>query len=185
MYITQPASQRNQLWVTDIDGGNRVKLATGEDLGTGTWAPDNFHLSFEEAGANAAPKAYIVGADGSGLRQLPRTENVVWSSVWSPDQRSIYVAGVEKEIWGSMPTVWKWSMDSSNPEKFVDNCCVVTDIDPAGQYLLGVVLFGEKTGIYEVSISDRKCIPLLPAVKSQFTVRPGETAKSSGPPRSR
>ena len=55
-------------------------------------------------------------------------------------------------------------MDGSNPEKFVDDCCVAWDADPGGQYLLGVVLYGEKTGIYEVSISDRKCIPLLPGV---------------------
>ena len=73
MYITLPAPQRTELWVSDIDGGNKVKLATGEFLATGTWAPDNFHLSFEESGASAGAKAYIVGADGSGLRQLPRT----------------------------------------------------------------------------------------------------------------
>ena len=34
--------------MSDIDGGNKVKVATGELLGTGTWAPDNVHLSFEE-----------------------------------------------------------------------------------------------------------------------------------------
>ena len=162
MYITLPAPKRNELWVSDIDGGNKVKLATGESLGTGTWAPDNFHLSFDESGAGAGAKAYIVGADGSGLRQLPRTGDIVWNSVWSPDQKSIYVSAVEKA--SSIPTVWKWSVDGSNPEKFVDNCGTVSDADPGGQYLLGVVLSGEKTGIYEVSISDRKCIPLLPGV---------------------
>ena len=61
-------------------------------------------------------------------------------------------------------------MDGSNLEKFVDNCCVVFGADPSGQYLLGGVLLGEKTGIYEVSISDRKCILLLPgAVTSTAT----------------
>ena len=73
--------------------------------------------------------------------------------------------------------------------------------DPGGNYLLGVVLGREKkTGIYEVSISDRKCIPLvpgratftatfardgksflytrlLPVVKLRFTVSPGEDGK--------
>ena len=106
-----------------------------------------------------------------------------------------------------IPTVWKWNVDGSNPEKFVDNCGYVYDVDPGGQYLLGVVPYGEKTGIYEVSISDRKCIPLLPgavtlkwlfllatasrscmrlllAVKSRFTVSLGKTAKPSGRPRS-
>jgi dipeptidyl aminopeptidase/acylaminoacyl peptidase len=162
MYITLPARDRNELWVSDIDGGNKVKLATGEHLATGTWAPDNFHLSFFDTQAGTGPKVYIVGADGSGLRQLPRTGDSVWNSVWSPDQKSIYVTGPEK---GSpIPTVWKWSVDGSNLEKFVDNCGIVTDIDPGGQYLLGVVEFGGKTGIYEVSTSDRKCISLLPGV---------------------
>ena len=92
MYITLPAPKRNELWVSDIDGGNKVKIATGEHLGTGTWAPDNFHLSFEETGADAEAKAYIVGADGSGLRQLPPTGDSAWDSVWSPDQKSVYVS---------------------------------------------------------------------------------------------
>ena len=162
MYITLPAPERQELWVSDIDGGNKMKLASAESLNTGTWASDNFHLSFHEIGADARAKAYIVGADGSGLRQLPRTEKIVWDSVWSPDQKSIYVTAVENGH--SMPNVWKWRMDGSNSEKFVDDCGMVTDIDPGGQYLLGVVLSGEKTGIYEVSISDRKCISLLPGV---------------------
>ena len=166
MYITLPAPDRNELWVSDIDGDNKVKIATGENLGTGSWAQDNFHLSFfDQLGGGAGAKGsevYIVGADGSGLRQLPRMVGTVWDSLWSPDQKSVYVSGTEKG--GLIPTVWRWSVDSSNPEKFVDNCCIATDADPGGQYLLGDVLFGEKTGIYEVSLSDRKCVPLLTGV---------------------
>ena len=39
MYIMLPAPKRSELWVSDIDGGNRVKLATGEDRGRDNWAP--------------------------------------------------------------------------------------------------------------------------------------------------
>jgi len=46
----------------------------------------------------------------------------------------------------------------------VDKCGVVTDADPSGQYLLSHVPSGEGTGIYEVSVSGRKCIPLLSGV---------------------
>jgi serine/threonine protein kinase len=164
MYITLPARQRNELWVADIDGGNKVKLATGESLATGSWASDNFHLSFFEAGAE--DKAYIVGADGSGLRQLPPMGGRPLTPVWSPDQKSVYVSVVEKaggsipSIW--KPTIWKWSVEGSNPEMFVDDCGEVVDADPRGQYLLGEEYSGEKTGIYEASISDRKCTLLLP-----------------------
>ena len=159
MYITL---QRGELWVSDIDGGNKVKIASGGNLGTSAWAPDNFHLTFVESQGGAESKAYIVGADGSGLRQLPPTADIVLGLVWSPDQKSVYVAGVEKG--GGVSKVWKWSLDDSNAQKFADSCCSVTDIDPGGQYLLGFVEQGEKAGIYEVSTSDRKCIPLLPGV---------------------
>ena len=40
----------------------------------------------------------------------------------------------------------------------------VTDMTPAGSTCLAPCGGGEKTGIYEVSISDRKCIFLLPGV---------------------
>jgi serine/threonine protein kinase/Tol biopolymer transport system component len=162
MYVTLPAKDRNELWVSDIDGGNKVKIATGEALWTGDWAPDNFHLSFCETGVGAVAKNYIVGADGSGLRQLPFTGVGPMNSIWSPDQKSIYASGVEKAT--STSTIWKANADGSNPEKLVDDCGAATDADPSGRYLLGMVFAGEKMGIYEVSTSNRKCILLLPGV---------------------
>lgn len=161
-------------FTSPVDGGNKLKLATGESLSTGTWAPDNLHLSFLEVGTSAGAKTYIVGADGSGLRQLPTMGGPPDSAVWSPDQKSVYASVEEKA--GPIPTIWKWSEDS-NPEKFVDNCCLVSDTDPTGRYLFGVVLFGEKTGIYEVSTSDRKCIPLLPGAVT-FSVTFAHDGKS-------
>ena len=68
-----------------------------------------------------------------------------------------------------------WNVDGSSQEELVDNWCVVTAADPAAAYLLGAVLFGERTGVYEVSMSDRKCIPLLPGV-----VTPGATFARDG-----
>jgi serine/threonine protein kinase/Tol biopolymer transport system component len=160
MYLRLPAPQRNELWVSDIDGRNKLKLVSGRFLNTGTWAPDNFHLGFFEKGTGASDKAYIVGADGSGLRQLPGLGSVN-SMAWSPDQKSIYVTGEEKT--GFVPTVWRVKTDGTNPEKLVDNCGTATNVDSGGQYVLTL---GDMTGIYEVSISDRKCIRLLPDVST-------------------
>jgi serine/threonine protein kinase len=162
VYVTLPERQRSELWVSDVDGRNKVKLATGEVLSAGSWAPDNFHLSFFEIGAGAGSKAYIVGADGNGLRELPPMGGTPFNAIWSPDEKSVYVSSFEKA--GSKPAVWKWSVDGPKPEKFVEDCCMVWDADSGGRYLLGVVWSGEKTGIYEVSIPDGKCIPLLPGV---------------------
>jgi len=164
IYTAFAAGKRYELWVAEVDGGHKGKIATLDGKGFGWWAPDNFHVAFFEhmAEAGAFDKAYIVGADGSGLRQFPRTANSIWNMTWSFDQKSIYVTGMDNA--GSMPTVWKSSVDGSNAERFVVGCGtgIVTDADPSGQYLLFVVRSGEKTGIYEISISDRKCISLLP-----------------------
>ena len=100
MYVTPRAPHKTELWAADIDGGNKVRIATGENLGTGTWAPDNSHLSFQELRTGAGGKAYIVGADGSGLRELPLTFDYVMYSVLSPDQKTIYVTGPEKGVMG-------------------------------------------------------------------------------------
>jgi serine/threonine protein kinase len=162
MYITFPAPQRTELWVSDIDGANKVKIAAGEDLATGFWAPDNVHLTFVETGANVGLKGFFVDADGSGLHLLPKAKGFVSGTVWSPDQKSLY--GSQLDPAESLFDVWKWNVDGSNPEKFLDKCCVGHDFDPSGRYLLGTILGGESTGIYEVSMSERKCIPLLPGI---------------------
>jgi serine/threonine protein kinase len=163
MYVTFPAPQRNELWVSDIIGGNKARIAAGESLGTGSWALDNFHLTFSETGASAGNKAYIVGADGSDLRQVPPMGAMsVGTVVLSPDQKIVYVSSLESHE--STVEIRKWSVGSSSTEEFVDKCSLATDVDPSGKYLLGSIFHGAKSGIYEVSISERKCISLLPGV---------------------
>ena len=135
MYLTFPTTQRNELWVSDIDGGNKVKIATGDVLDTGSWAPDNFHLTFSETGVNPQSKAYIVGADGSGLRQVPPLGGAsIYMVAWGPEQKSLYVSAKERRE--PLFTIWQWSLDGSNPEKFAD-CGQVDDATPDGKYLLG------------------------------------------------
>jgi eukaryotic-like serine/threonine-protein kinase len=161
-YITLPAPQREELWVSDIDGGNKVRIATGGDLAVGSWALDNSHLTFSETEVGAGNKAYIAGADGGDLRQVPSTGGMsINSSVLSPDRKVLYASSLETRV--AVDTI-KWNVDSSSTEKFVDRCCWVTDVDLSGNYLLGTIFYGEESGIYEVSISERKCIPLLPGV---------------------
>jgi len=166
IYITLPAPGRREVWESDIDGTNKMKIASGEGLETGHWALDNFHLSFMEE-RSTGEKLYVVGADGSGLRQLPQIGRpIINDAVWSVDQKSIYVT--TPDVTGEMGNIWKWDVDGSTQEKFVDNCGVAKDIDPSGRYLVGRLPFGEKIGIYEVSISERKCIPLLPGVETEM-----------------
>ncbi|MGH9775594.1 MAG: protein kinase domain-containing protein [Candidatus Acidiferrales bacterium] len=175
MYITAPARDRSELWVSNIDGSDKVKLASSGSLSTASWALDNSHLSFSETEAGTADKVYVVGADGSGLRQIPWPGGSLQGLVWSADQKSVYLTGFEKRA--ATSTIWRENADGSNPEKLAAGCGVAWEITPSGQYLLDVVLSGEKTGINEFSIPDRKCIPLLPGVVT-FGVFFGRDGKS-------
>jgi len=173
MYVTFSSPNlfgKGELWTSDIVGGNRVKIANGEnteeDLLTLNWAPDSFHLSFSQGS-----KLYIVGADGSGLRQLPSMAGMAISkAVWSPDQKSVYVSALENAA-GDSNTLWKWN-EGSNPEKLLEKCGSAYDIDPSGKYLLADFTFGENPGIYEVSISERKYEPLLLGNRSRAIFAP-------------
>ncbi len=162
MYITIPSADRNELWVSSIDGSNKVKLASSESISTLNWTPDNSRLSFSESENGAADKAFVVGVDGSGLRELPWPGAGLFTLFWSSDQKFVYLTGVEKGA--SVPTVWRENADGSSPEKIADDCGNSSDVSPDGQYLIGAVWVGERTGIHQFSISDKKCISLLPGV---------------------
>jgi Tol biopolymer transport system component len=163
MYITLGASG-DELWVSDIDGNHKVKLATGQSLDTQTWSPDGLHLAFDDKGSAPGSSAtgYVVGADGSGLRQIPLPSGHVGIILWSRDEKSIYIGANDNTA--SIPTAWKWTVGAPNLEKFTDNCGYVIDMDPSGKYLLFVVQGGEKTGIYEVPLATKECTSLLPGV---------------------
>jgi serine/threonine protein kinase/Tol biopolymer transport system component len=162
MYVTAPARDRTEVWTANIDGSNPLKIATGESLATTNWAPDSFHLAFVVSQHGAIDKPYTVGADGSDLHQIPWASASVFNVLWTRDQKTLYITAFEKG--SSAPTIWKANPDGSGQEKIGGNCANIAEISPNGQYLIGAVWAGERTGVYEFSIPEKKCIPLLPGV---------------------
>jgi serine/threonine protein kinase len=162
MYVTVPDQERAELWVSNIDGSQKLKLATATSgsLATGTWAPDNLHLTFMEEASGKPDKPYIVAADSGRPRELTGTGVVIQNMLWSADQKSIYLNGLGASGW----TIWRENVDGSNLEKFVEGCGEAFDVAPNGEYLLNLTPAGEKTGVYEFSVADRKCTVLLPGV---------------------
>ncbi|HYL68856.1 MAG TPA: protein kinase [Candidatus Limnocylindria bacterium] len=160
MYITTPEKGRTELWVQNLDGGNKVKLATSRSLGTGFWAPDNFHLFFLEEQPDATDRAYTSAADGSGTRQIPWSGGSLQALMSSPDQKSIYLNSYDQGA--SRPTIWRENPDGSNPEKLTDECGHAFETSPDGKYLLTVLRGADRLGIAEFSLADKKCATLLP-----------------------
>jgi Tol biopolymer transport system component len=162
MYVKFLGPDKNELWVSDLDGANKVKLASSGQLATGEWSPDSSQLAFfDETGGES--KGYVVGADGRGLHQIERVEGALVWMAWSADAKSLYISSVKG---GSKPTVWKTTADGSHAERFLDDSCLVTDAAPDRKYLLGFLSSGEEVGIYQISIADKKRIPLLPGVET-------------------
>jgi hypothetical protein len=159
MYITLSGNaQQGDLWVSDIDGSNRVKITSGTELITVTFTSDASRLVFA-ASEGGKVKIYVVKTDGTGLRQIPWSgANGGYGSA-SIDPNVFYLGGQETDL--TKFSTWKVAADGSSIEKLVDNCGAVWDSSADGKYLLTSLYSNDLPGISEFSLADGKCIPLL------------------------
>jgi len=174
-YITLSGNaQQGDLWISDIDGKNRVKVASGTALVTSTFSSDSstFLFSNREGGVL---KAYVFKNDGTGLHQIPwSAANGGWGAP-SPDPNVFYLGGQESDM--AKVTTWRIYADGSPIEKLVDNCGGVWDTSPDGKFLIFSQGSGSLTGVNEFSLDDHKCTPLLPDLSS-LVVRFSSDGKS-------
>jgi Tol biopolymer transport system component/predicted Ser/Thr protein kinase len=163
MYITIPARDRNELWVADVDGSNKTKLAQAESLATASWAPDDTRLTFVEEGTGKPTKIYVAAPDGSGMH--PTTwpaGSTVQAVTWSKDQKWLFVNALEKGA--KAGSIWRMSVEGSEPEKITESCGFAFDVAPDGKYLVSLIAAGDNIGIYSVSLADKLCTTLVPGV---------------------
>jgi serine/threonine protein kinase/Tol biopolymer transport system component len=165
MYVRFLAGDQSELWVSDIDGANKVKLAASGSLLTGDWSPDSSQVAFVDV-TGGQYKGYIVRADGRDLRQIERTQEPLNYVVWSGDGKALYIT---TQVAAQKYNIWKANSDGSHVEKFMDDGCFVTDVSPDGKYLLGLVAAGKDVGISQISIADRKIALLAPGVVAWIT----------------
>ena len=157
-------AQQGDIWISDLDGSNRIKVASGTSLTTLAFSSDSSKFMFSDR-ENGAQKVYIIRSDGTGLRQVPWTGSSGGYSSPSPDPNFLYLGGEETEL--SKTSVWRVPADGSKIEKLVDNCGAIWDASPDGEYLLTSLNTGtEALGVSEFSIAEQKCIPLLPEVST-------------------
>jgi serine/threonine protein kinase len=157
IYLTAPERTRNELWLSDIDGKNKVKVASGEKLGTGVWSHDGRQFNFADYSQNAV-RLYIAARDGGGVRAVPWNGQNIGSSIWSGDDKAFYVSTIVDS--GEQPTTWKVNVDGSNLLKLSDSCAFAGDVSPDDKYL--VEFETTRPGIKELSLADNKCTELLP-----------------------
>ena len=79
MYITLPAPERAELWVSDIDGGNKVKIATGENLwGRGLGRQTIFTCLLKSRESAQGPKPTSSGPMAAVFVSSPRRKSIPW-----------------------------------------------------------------------------------------------------------
>ena len=159
MYVRVPDQNRNELWASEIDGSNSRKIASSGTLATGNWSRDGSHLIYADVSA-AGGSAIVVASDGRDPHEIKGVEGGVTWMAWAPDAKKIYITSIV----ASKRTVWQANADGSQVQKFMDDCCFVADASPDGKRLLGLVERGDDAGIYQVSLAEKKRIPLLPGV---------------------
>jgi serine/threonine protein kinase len=161
-YILSPARDRNELWISNLDGNGRVKIATGESLATTSWAPDSSRFYFVDSETGKTDKMYGVAPDGSGLRQIPWATGTIFTIFPSRDQKTLYLTGFEPN--SSTPVLWKMNPDGSNLEKVVSDCGQMLDVSNDQKYLVSAIWAGERTGIHQYSTVDKQCTTIAPGV---------------------
>ena len=161
MYITIPSRDRNELWVSDVDGSNKTRLAQGVSIGTGYWSPDDSRIAFFDEEPGKELKIYLVHPDGSGLTTLKwMNDNAVQAVDWSADKKSVYINAAGKGA--KSGSIWRESVEGSEPEKLTDECGFVFDVASDGKYVISLIPGGNRIGIYSFSLADRSCTLMVP-----------------------
>ena len=161
-YITLSGhAQQADLWVSNIDGSNRMKLVSGTELVTLGFSSDSSLVWFADA-ENGLDRLLVIHTDGSGLRQVPISlSNINWGTA-SPDPKFFFVGGNPKDI--TKTAIWKVGVDGGT-EKVGEDCGAPWDGSADGKYLLtsmqSLDIGGSAFGIGELDLGTGKCSSLV------------------------
>ncbi len=82
------------------------------------WSPDGFHIVFTSTADSFAPTdLYVVGIDGSDLRQITHSTSGEFNPAWSPDGRQI--ALVSRQT--GHHEIYVMDVNGDNPRQLTDN----------------------------------------------------------------
>lgn len=150
------------LWISDLTGSNRLKLTSGRiGLETLSFSNDATKFLFGDR-TDEGQRLYVINIDGTHLRQLPSPAYVIGFAIWEPGDQSIIVGGSDKD--NRTDKNWRVFLDGSPPVPLFEGCGEAVDFSPDHKFLINTVLWGEKPGLYQYSLADKKCATLKPGI---------------------
>ena len=172
-YITMPEAGKADMWVSDINGNNRLKLisSTGH-VETLAWSNDATKFLFSDrngADKNGTDwKLFVINADGKNLRELPWRGSFVGFSVWEPGDQSIILGGLDTN--NRTPQSWRIFLNDSPPVHLSDNCGMAVDFSPDRQFIIASSIWGENSGLFQYSFADKKCTTLKSGITTYLAM---------------
>jgi Tol biopolymer transport system component len=130
-YIKVLSPTQSEVWVSDLDGNNKIRLAASGDFDTGEWTRDSSRVGFFQHSTNGS-KGFVVGADGRDLHEMANVDGLSGFMNWSSDGQSMYLTTLTTEHGAS---IWKANGDGSNPQLFLSDCGASVDASLDGNYL--------------------------------------------------
>ena len=165
-YITEVSPEQIDLWFSDVDGGHKVRVASGQNLATESWSADGKQFSYALSESRTKDRIFVVNADGSGRHEIPWPGATIFLVMWGAGAKTVFVTGYEEG--GSTPTYWLGDADGSNWKKVGSDCGMLTDLTADKKYATGAVWRGSNLGIYSFSLADQKCTPIGPGIATFF-----------------
>ena len=121
-YVSGP--RRSELWVVDVESGDRRKIFDGGDARQPAWSPSGTRLAFWGGGPR---DIFTVAADGGDLRAVVEDAALDWGATWAPDGRHLYFSS---ERGGTM-SLWRIAIDEATGETRGGPEPVITGVGPA------------------------------------------------------
>jgi serine/threonine protein kinase len=167
-YITTPELGKGEIWVSDITGNHRQKLASGSSgLETLAWSNDSTKYLFAD-GVGDKLKLFVIDADGTHLHQLPWSGDYVGFAIWEPGDQSIILGGRDDS--SREGKNWRILLNDSPAVPFFDHCGMAVDFSPDRKFVITSVLWGEKPGLYQYSIVDKTCTTLKQGITTYLAM---------------